>query len=188
MLYYLDEFKCFYLSIFNSMKKESLTFPTTVRFILHTHLPFSLCIYLLFPLLQVLILELVSQVRRGSRLCWPATTPLLSSASFSGSCWFMAAGPTCACAVSSAISSTRILLSPWCTSGSVSSVASLLRSENRGQGGNKTLRRTRSWKLLIHHLHCLYFSYRRCMISTSSLSTTLSSRPSLCWPWGSLTK
>lgn len=36
---------------------------------------------------------------------------------------------------------------------------------------------------------CVFvFPYRRCMISTSSLSTTLSTRPSLCWPWGSLTR
>lgn len=31
-------------------------------------------------------------------------------------------------------------------------------------------------------------SCRRCMISTSSLSTTLSTPPSPCWPWGYLTR
>lgn len=82
-------------------------------------------------LLQALTSELVSQVRRGSRQSWPVTSPSPSFASFSASCWSMVAGPTSACAASSATSSTRTLPSPWCTSGSASSVVSLPRSENK---------------------------------------------------------
>lgn len=139
-------------------------------------------------------MELVSQVRRGSRPCCPVTTPSPSSASCSAFCWCMAAGPTYACAVSSATSSTRTLLSPWCTSGSASSVDSLPRLEIRGhvytlyQSQESVFGNHNSDYQLFVFACPSPFSCRRCMISTSSHSTTLSTLPSLCWPWGYLTR
>lgn len=148
------------------------------------HFFFSLSIP---PLLKVLILVLASPVRRGSRPYWPVTILLPSSASYNVSCWSMADGPTCACAVSSATSSTRTLPSPWCTSGLASSVASLLRSEENIRSSRQDLRR--SFFTFFDSCVCLgSFCCRRCMISTSSHSTTLCILRSLCWPWGYLTR
>lgn len=80
----------------------------------------------LFP--QPLTSGWASAGRRASRRCWPPTTPSHSSSSCSGCSWCTGAGPTYACASSSATSSTRTSLSPWSTSGLASSAASRHRS------------------------------------------------------------
>lgn len=81
-------------------------------------------------LTQLLTSVLGSADRRGCRLFWPQITPLPSSGTCRGSCWFTDAGLTSACVIFWDISSTRTSPSPWCTSGTVSSAASQLRWEN----------------------------------------------------------
>lgn len=78
-------------------------------------------------LTQLLTSVLGSADRRGCRLFWPQITPLPSSGTCRGSCWFTDAGLTSACVIFWDISSTRTSPSPWCTSGTVSSAASQLR-------------------------------------------------------------
>ncbi len=62
---------------------------------------------IVFLLLQRLISVWVSVVRRGCRQCCLVTFLSLSSVSCSASCWYTAAGHTCACASSCATSSIR---------------------------------------------------------------------------------
>ena len=70
----------------------------------------------------------VSADRKACRLCWQATSPWLSSATWSACCSSTDDGPTCECASFSSTSSTRTSRSPCVTSGTPSTADSPLRS------------------------------------------------------------
>ena len=74
-------------------------------------------------------LVLVSAVKKACRRYLPATSRWLSSATSNVCCSFTVAGPTCECASSSSISSTRTSRSRSVISGTRSSAASPPRSE-----------------------------------------------------------